>query len=151
MKQKYINMKILDILNEAAIDYKENLLNKNIAFVYEDSKTGKISYIEVLCKDYHFQHLTGLKYKDTSKTFFNDCLNKKITFDKIINSNLDENQLKFSYLKLQVLKDAMSINKMAKRIGDYNYSKRTIEIEKVVGTASLCLGFSNLMRSRRRK
>lgn len=138
---KYTKKDIVNKICEAAKIYQENLLNKNIMFVYEDKDV--YSYLETEFKDYNFKHLTGVNYNKSSKQFFYDCLNGKMSPNNII---IDKNKFAFTYLKMEVLVSAMSIDKVAKRIGDYDFNKANIEIEKVVGNIRLCLGFSNITK-----
>lgn len=139
MEFKYTKKDIIKKINDAALLYQKNLLNKNIMFVFEN-KDNSLSYIETLFRDKNFQHLTGLKYKYNSKRFFNDCIANVISPNDIF---ISDDKIVFTYLKLEVLLSAMSINKIAKRIGDYNYHREKVQIEKVIGNVSLCIGFSN--------
>ena len=141
MKSKYTKKEAVNLICDAAKIYQKNLLNKNILYIYKKDK--EIKHIETLFTASNFKHLTGLKYKKGSKDFFKNCLNNKISEKDII---LDEKKLVFTYLKLNVLTSAMFIDKTAKRIGDYNYTKDVLEIEKVVGNVSLCIGFSRISK-----
>ena len=135
--RKYTKKEIIKILHQSAKKYQENLLNKKIIFIYKNK--DNLDFIEALFKDSNFMHLTGIKYKKGANQFFIDCIQSKI------NSNDIEIKNKiFTSLKLQILENAMSINKSAKRIGIYNDGKTNIKIEKVIGNTHYCLGFSNL-------
>ena len=145
MKNRYTENEIIKNICESAQLYQKNLLNKNIMFVFENNNT--LSFIETLFKDYNFKHLTGISYKKSSKQFFCDCINRKISPKNII---FEKEKIPFTYLKMEVLTSAMSINKIAKRLGDYDYNKEKLEIEKVIGNVRLCLGFSNILNNGRR-
>lgn len=135
--RKYTKKEIIKILHQSAKKYQEKLLNKKIIFIYKNK--DNLDFIEALFKDSNFMHLTGIKYKKGANQFFIDCIQSKI------NSNDIEIKNKiFTSLKLQILENAMSINKSAKRIGIYNDGKTNIKIEKVIGNTHYCLGFSNL-------
>lgn len=116
----------------------KDIKKKNIMFVYENKKERQISYIETIFKDYHFLHLTGIKYSLGARQFYYDCLKGEIS-----PKSIEIKSLIFTKLKLEILENVMSINKFAKRIGTYNYNKTTLKIEKVVGNVRCCLGFSN--------
>ena len=137
--KEYQKNEIIKRICESAIKYKENLLNKHIIFIFENKKNKKVDFIEVAFNDTYFLHLTGMNYYKNARAFFRDCLNNKIS-----PKNLKMRKAPFTQLKLQVLENAMAINKSAKRIGDYNNSKVNIAIEKIIGTTHYSLGFSNL-------
>ena len=52
MHNKYSKNEIIKIVTTSAKKYKENLLNKNIMFIYKEN--NKISHIETIFKDYNF-------------------------------------------------------------------------------------------------
>ena len=133
----YNRKEIIKRIIEGAIKYNDNLLNKNVLFIFENKQ--KLDFIETIFNDWNFLHLTGLRYYKNATDFFQDCLNNKLSQENIKIKNKG-----FTQLKLEILENAMSINKSAKRIGNYNNSKVNITIEKVVGNTHYCLGFSNL-------
>lgn len=139
--RKYTKKDIIKILHQSAKKYQENLLNKKIIFIFKNK--DNLDYIEILFKDSNFMHLTGIKYKKGANQFFIDCIQSKIKSNDIE----IKNEI-FTFLKLQILENAMSINKSAKRIGIYNNGKTNIKIEKVIGNTHYCLGFSNLNNNR---
>ena len=59
----YKNKEIIKRICESAKKYKNNLLNKNIIFIFENKKKQKIEYIEVLFLAQNFLHFTGIKYE----------------------------------------------------------------------------------------
>ena len=137
--KEYQKNEIIKRICESAIRYKENLLNKNVIFIFENKKSQNIDFIEVAFYDTYYLHLTGMKYYKNARTFFRDCLNNKIS-----PHNIKMRKAPFTQLKLQVLENAMAINKSAKRIGNFNNNKVNITIEKVIGNTYYCIGFSNL-------
>ena len=88
-------------------------------------------------QDFNFMHLTGIKYIYGAEKFFQHILQKNIEAKSLKIANKV-----FTKLKLDVLENAMNISNSAKRIGDYNYSKVNVQIEKVVGNIHYCIGFS---------
>lgn len=139
----YNRKEIIKRIIEGAIKYNDNLLNKNVLFIFENKQ--KLDFIETIFNDWNFLHLTGMKYYKNATEFFQDCLNNKIA-----PINIEMRKKLFTQLKLEILENAMSINKSAKRIGDFNQSKVNIEIEKVIGNTHYCLGFSNLDSSNKK-
>lgn len=135
----YKNKEIIKRICESAKKYKNNLLNKNIIFIFENKKKQKIEYIEVLFLAQNFLHFTGIKYEKSAGEFFKECLKNRISPNSIKIKDKG-----FTQLKLEILENAMSINKSAKRIGEYNGNKLNIKIEKVVGNTHFCLGLSKL-------
>ena len=144
MKKPYIKSEIIKILYTSAKKYEENLLNKNILFVFECKSTKEILSIETIFNDYNFMHLTGIAYTKGAKDFFYDCIEKRISPQDIGIKNEV-----FTKLKLQVLENMMSINKSAKKIGTYNNNKTTLKIEKVIGNIHCSLGFSNIIGNKK--
>ena len=121
----YNRKEIIKRIIEGAIKYNDNLLNKNVLFIFENKQ--KLDFIETIFNDWNFLHLTGMKYYKNATEFFQDCLNNKIA-----PINIEMRKKLFTQLKLEILENAMSINKSAKRIGDFNQSKVNIEIEKLI-------------------
>ena len=44
-------------------------------------------------------------------------------------------------MKLSVLPQVMNIHKVAKMVGDYDFTKSILFTEKIVGTVTACIGF----------
>lgn len=137
--KEYSKNEIIKIVCNSAQRFKENLLNKNILFIFEDKKIKYTNIIQTIFLKSSFLHLTGIKYYKSANKFFEDCLDNEISSDNV----LIKNKI-FTRAKLQVLENAMSINKSAKRIGNFNQNKVNIKVEKVIGNTHYCLGFSNL-------
>ena len=143
--KEYNSDEIIKRICESAQKYKRNLLNKNIMFITKNKKIKKIEFIQTVFLKSNFLHLTGIKYYKSSNKFFEDCLENKVSSDKLLIKNKV-----FTQLKLEILENAMSVNKSAKRMGSYNNSKVNIKIEKVIGNTHYCLGFSNLNSNNKR-
>lgn len=140
MHNKYSKNEIIKIVTTSAKKYKQNLLNKNIMFIYKEN--NKISHIETIFKDYNFLHLTGLKYTKGAKEFFRDCIEQKIS-----TNNIEVKSEVFTKLKLEILENVMGISKFAKKIGTYNYNKIELKVEKIVGNMQCSIGFSNVTQN----
>lgn len=140
--KKYTKKDIIKILYLNAEVYEQNLLDKNIMFIYKNGKTNSMHYVETSFNDYNFLHLTGIKYKKGAIKFFKSSIRKKLQ-DKDVEI---KNEI-FTVLKLEVLESAMAINKSAKRIGIYNDNKSNIKIERVIGNMHCWIGFSNLKQN----
>ena len=70
---------ILREIIESVKIYNENLLNKNLLFIYKDNK--KFSYIETKFLKSNFYHLTGLESKSINPNYFyENSKYKKITY-----------------------------------------------------------------------
>lgn len=136
---EYNKNEMLKRIYEGSKKYKENLLNKNVIFIFQSKEKQKLNFIQTIFNDWNFLHLTGIDYFKNATDFFQDCLDNKLS-----QKNIKVKNKGFTQLKLEILESAMSINKSAKRIGDYNDNKVNIKIEKVIGNTHYCLGFSNL-------
>lgn len=137
--KSYSKNEIITRICESAKKYKENLLNRNLMFIFENKRTKKIMYMEAIFKSWNFLHLTGVDYNRGAREFFKASISKKLSIKDIKVKNKF-----FTQAKVEILENVMSINKNAKRIGDYNYNKLNIKIEKVIGNTHCCLGFSKL-------
>lgn len=127
--------KIKEKVIAGAKKYKNNLLPKNILFIFLNNK--KTKFIETKFYDFNYLHLTGLKYKGTAKEFFSACIDNKLSVKdfEIINPG-------FTRMKLDIMNNILDIHKSAKMIGNYNYSRQQLTVEKVVGNIRCCMGFS---------
>jgi hypothetical protein len=127
----------LRIVTSCAKQYRDNLENKNLKFVF--SNNGAEEYFESLFLPRHFLHLTGvqlLAQHMKSSDYYNLCLKGNLPLSAF---NLYPNGT--TEMKLSVLPQIMNIHKTAKMIGDYNDSKSLLVTEKIVGTITACLGF----------
>lgn len=131
MKRNKIND--LNIIKQAAKIYQENLLNKNVLFIY--LKNNKVEFYETTFLEEHFKHLTGVKTN----------LNAYMFWYKAINNRLSENDFDYkdstTKLKLDNLIKSMLINSYAKMIGDFKRNKVYLSVGKVAGNNNLIIGF----------
>lgn len=128
--------KIIQILKKSAINYKNNLENKNFMIVYEKEK--KIEYIQIKFLDGNFLHLTGIQLNEkiSSKLFYKKCLNGKLS-KREINLRIDGT----TQLKLQILEKITNICQIAKILGTYNHTRKNLHTEFIIGTDCISLGF----------
>lgn len=144
MNNNILNEKLIAKLYQAADLYKQNLVNKNIAFIYEDKHTHQLLFIEAQCAEGNLLHLTGLQYCGTPSRFYEACINRRLSLNDLI---VDEKNQKFIALKLDVLIGAMSINEIARSVGDFDFHREKVTVEKMVGNVSLCVGFSKISKT----
>lgn len=62
-----LSQKDIKTLTQAAILYKNNLLNKNVMFIHYNRKTRKYFSTEMLFEKRHFLHLTGIEFSLSSQ------------------------------------------------------------------------------------
>lgn len=123
----------LNIIKQAAKIYEENLLNRNVLFIY--LKDNKIEFYEVTFLEEHFKHLTGVKTD----------LNAYKFWYKAKNNRLNEEDFEYkdstTVLKLDNLIKSMLLNSYAKMIGDFKQNKVYLSVGKIAGNNNLIIGF----------
>lgn len=127
----------LKIIVTCAKIYKENLLNKNVLFVY--GSLANINYIETLFLQRHFLHLTGVHVQSkrlSSTEFFSMSINNRLR-----TSDFELPKDGTADLKLAILPALMIIHKTAKMIGEYDNSKTLLFTAKIIGNVTACIGF----------
>lgn len=126
----------ISIISKCARQYAVNLCDKQLAFVYRDSK-NKTDYAEVIFRSNNFMHFTGIETKNSMKAnmFYKAALEQRLK-----ESNLVFKSNHTTELKLQILPKIMNIAISARMIGDYAGSGLDLYTEKVTGTTSACLG-----------
>lgn len=128
----------LKVILETAKYYNENLENQRLLFIYEKDK--KLSYMETIFISRNFLHLTGVKIINkkikSSLMFYNLCLKNKLKI-----SDFEFSKDGTTIMKLKILNNIIKISKTAKMIGDYNYSKKYLNTEKLVGNIFGAIGF----------
>lgn len=130
--------------------YRDELLDTNIMFIYENRMTRKIEYIESTFLAGNFKHLTGIIYpkqdlpnseddkKGQAVHFFNLAVNKRLNIDDCKYKNDGTTPL-----KLQILISIMNIKKNARMIGDYNSSRLHIMADKMCGSVAATLALTH--------
>jgi len=125
------------ILTTCAEQYKKNLDNRNLLYIFDDNI--KIHHFESLFLPRHYLHLTGVKLLSSeikSIDFYRLCLRKQLSPSAF---SFHENGT--TEMKLSVLSQIMNIQKTAKMVGDYDNTKSVLFTEKIVGTVTACVGF----------
>ena len=125
------------ILTTCACQYNENLVNKNLLYIFNEN--GVINFFESLFLPRHYLHLTGVKLKAKnikSVDFYKLCLKSQLS-----SSIFTFHENGTTEMKLSVLPQVMNIHKTAKMVGDYDNTKSILYTEKVVGTITACIGF----------
>lgn len=123
----------LNIIKQSAKLYKQNLLNKNILFIY--LKNNNIEYYEVTFLEEHFKHLTGVHSKLNAYQFFYKAINNRL---KINDFDYKNNT---TILKIDNLVKSMSLGSYAKMIGEFQHNKVYLSLEKIAGNNNLIIGF----------
>jgi len=125
----------IKIITACAKNYRTNLENRNLLFIFYNS--GSVESIETIFLPEHFLHLTGVKCGRISGShFYSKCLDGRLSPSDVA---LTENGT--TEMKLQVLPQITDIQKTAKMLGDYNYSKTELLTDKLAGNVKACLGF----------
>lgn len=107
------------IIVESSKVYKEELLGKNILFVYKE-KSGKLSSVGTNFLPRNFLHLTGIKLNEDGR------IKSSVHFlDICVRNQLSVKDFEFAedgttLHKLDVLPLGMQIHKTARMLGDYN-------------------------------
>ena len=128
----------IKIITECAKAYRENLLNKNLLFLY--GAPSKPEYFETSFQAGNFLHLTGVKSSNGRP------LQPKNFYDRSISGQLSPSDFTMSQdgtteTKLSILPQLMQIHCHAKMVGNYDHSRPILYTEKLTGGASGCLGF----------
>lgn len=76
---RYDKKKAIEIITQAAKNYKEYLQNKIFLIIYREKQVTKT--VEVEFRDSHFLHLTGVYTKLSAKRFFEKCIAKKLSIN----------------------------------------------------------------------
>lgn len=131
MKRDKIND--LNIIKQAAKLYEQNLLNKNILFIY--LRNNKIEYFEATFLEEHFKHLTGVHTNLNAYQFFYKAKNNRLKVSEFDYKNST------TVLKLDNLIKSMLLSSYAKMIGEFKHNKVYLSIEKIAGNNNLIIGF----------
>lgn len=73
---KYDKKQALNIIVKAAVQYRENLQDRNFLIVYQSNKG--ISSACVGFRGNHFLHMTGVETKLSAQRFYEKCINGKL-------------------------------------------------------------------------
>ena len=125
------------IILECADQYKTNLVNCHLLFIFQD--VGTVQWLEAICLPRNYRHLTGINLTDNrlkSVDFYEMCIDKKLS-----PSAFEMKKDGTTKMKLSVLSQVMNIHKTAKMIGNFNAAKSLLVTDKLVGTITACMGF----------
>ena len=129
-----LKLEALRIIHNSAVDYKGNLVNRNVMFITVNFSKPEIFETSFLPRN--FLHLTGVRTKLNSTTFYSLALRDRLS-EKDIDFTDDGTTAK----KLDVLRSLMNIHKTARMVGDYDHSQRLLVTDKLAGTITSAMGF----------
>ena len=79
LQVKYDKKKAIDVIVNAADNYKKYLQDKVFLIVYLENAVTKTVQVEF--RDNHFLHLTGVCTKLSAKRFYEKCINRKLSVE----------------------------------------------------------------------
>ncbi len=143
MIRNYTKKDAIRIVANAARDYKKLLDGKNYLFIYRDKATNEIDYFETIFLPRNFQHLTGLEFLDSNGTLKKNAIR---FYQKCLDGTLSTEEIRFktdgtTELKLEILPRLIQYLHTSKMTGLYNKSHPLLQIDRVAGTVSYCIGF----------
>lgn len=124
----------LDTILKCAHQYDLHLKDHNVMFIVLE-KDRSLSSIEASFREANFLHLTGVTSSLNCTDFYKACIDNMLSLEQF------EFKKATTDLKLQVLNQAMLIDKTAKMIGEFNNSGISLYSEKIVGNISVCMSF----------
>lgn len=129
-------------------NYKNNLLDKSMLIIYRDRDTKQLDHIVINFTGNNYYHLTGLAYKEDNgdgtknshfgSKFYNDLKDKKLS---VSNLKIKDNN---TALKIKALPFISSQYKYSNMTGDFNETGIKLQLDKVVGNVSTCLGLKKI-------
>lgn len=133
---KYDKNKAIEIIVNAAQNYRQYLQDKVFLIIYQDKKD--IKTVQVEFRDNHFLHLTGVSTKLSAKRFYEKCINRKLSLADIELDKSGKTQQKL--MVLPFLHELLYHNCM---IGNFINSGICIRADYFVGNtkAILSVGF----------
>ncbi|MCR4787072.1 MAG: hypothetical protein K5888_00655 [Lachnospiraceae bacterium] len=124
--------KTIHIILEAANNYEKYLNNRTFLIVYKSG--GDIRYNEIVFRNWHFLHLTGLKTNLTAKQFYKACIEHNLSTDDISFDRQGKAEQ-----KLQVLPFLHSLPYHNCMIGDFINSGVLIQADYFIGDTKFVL------------
>lgn len=128
----------IDIISKCSKEYKNNLENKNLLFIFGTSSDKNQFEATFLGRNY--LHLTGviptLGRFSSAYDFYRTCI-----YNKLAESDFSFANDGTTELKLSILMRIMNIHNTAKMVGEYNSSKTLLYTEKIAGNIFGCMGF----------
>ena len=122
------------LLNKAAIEYNTNLVGNNVLFLA--IKNNNYFFIETAFIPGNFLHLSGVESSLDATKFLDAAFDNRLSINDIGFKKDGTTEL-----KLSVLLNLMNIHKIAKMIGDYDFSGRHLIADKLAGTTASVMGF----------
>ena len=139
----YCKRDAIRIVSSAAKEYQKKLEGTNLLFIYRDRKTNQIEFFEAIFLANNFQHLSGIEMIDSDG---NRVQSATLFYQKCLDGKLKEEEIRFkddgtTELKLNALPYVVSFIDKSKITGLFNGKGLTLEIDRLVGTVTYCLGF----------
>lgn len=133
---KFDKKKTIEIIVQAAKNYKEYLQDKVFLIIYTENRVTKTVQVEF--RDSHFLHLTGVYTKLSAKRFYEKCINQKLSINDFELEKGGKTQQKLMVLPL--LHELLYNNCM---IGNFINAGIYIRADYFVGNtkATLSVGF----------
>ncbi len=133
------------IIMQCAKQYDKNLLNKKFLIIYRDKSDNNIKCIELFFNKKNYQHLTGVEMIDADGNVREHV--SELFYIKCLNNTLSKKEIRFkkdgtTNLKLAALPIIMTIHKVTKITGDYNYIRAYLRADKLIGNVNFCLGLN---------
>jgi hypothetical protein len=128
--------KVIEVINKCALEYKKNLVNRDLLFLTERDKN--VSFMEVSFLPRNFKHLTGVDSDLSGPEFYGRAIRNSLSVNDIL---LAPDGV--SDLKLDVLPQLMNIHLSARMVGDYDGkgSSSLLVTDKLAGTVTAAMGF----------
>lgn len=138
LSQEKDKLRVIPILQQCALEYQDELLDRNLLVMCSRTPEKRIFYHEFTFEKGNFAHLTGCydSKQQKAKRFYEKCVNKKLSLNDIhLASNGSSQQ------KLDVLHRILCKNLSAKMIGDYAGTQPQLETDILAGGTGACIGF----------
>lgn len=134
----------IGIVAKAAKDYRDILEGKNYLFIFRARETNKIAYFETAFRPRNFQHLTGIEMLDDKGKLERKPL---LFYERCLAGKLSESIIQFrndgtTQMKLEALPRIVNFVSSSKMTGIYNGIKPLLAVDRLAGTTSFCLGFT---------
>lgn len=143
MKHTYTKKEALRIIIATAKEYAKMLEGLNYLFIYRNRISNEIEYFEAVFLPRNYQHLTGVEFLDMEGNLLK---NSVFFYNKCLNNTLTEDEFRFKEdgttpLKLEALPKLVQFLRFSKMTALYNGIRPKLEVDRVAGTISYCLGF----------
>lgn len=143
MKHTYTKKEALRIIIATAKEYAKMLEGLNYLFIYRNRISNEIEYFEAVFLPRNYQHLTGVEFLDMEGNLLK---NSVFFYNKCLDNTLTEDEFRFKEdgttpLKLEALPKLVQFLRFSKMTALYNGIRPKLEVDRVAGTISYCLGF----------